>query len=338
MDNNKNARESGFSTIRRRHQWLKSSSLLFLLATTTSGTLQARDKKVLIATDPAGAKVELAGGGMICKAVVREIGNNITPCTYVIDAGAFDPDGGPWIKSKLLGVPLKITLSKKGFRTKGIELTQGPLKWPGCDVGGCIERTYYFVKRDKFEEQLDAIPDYRRIAAALSQGGAAERFPDVTAGGALADCKSLYAEREWESAIQACSSSIGLISAGKPDPDAYNYRCLSNYALKRLTTALQDCEEVTKLEPSKDSAWGNTGLILQALGRPKDAFASFDEALRLNPEYVPALRNRALGYEQLGRITDALRDCEAALKVLPKDSQLLALMVRLRLNNRTTRP
>src|ERR1019366_9521759 len=53
-----------------------------------AGAAIGRDKKVLIRSEPPGAKVVLVGGGFICKAVLREGSNGVTPCTFSIDESA----------------------------------------------------------------------------------------------------------------------------------------------------------------------------------------------------------------------------------------------------------
>jgi tetratricopeptide (TPR) repeat protein len=281
----------------------------------------AREKKVVIRSQPEGAKVVFVGGWMVCKALLREGSDGVTPCTLSIDEGAFDPNGRYWERSKILGVPLKISVSKDGFRPVEVDLTEGPRSWEGRDVTGPIKRTFYFVKADKFEIPLVALtpgPLMTRAAPDPLQG----------AKDALADCKAFYEQNNPAQAVTACTVALGS-SVDRPDPDIFHYRCMSSFLLNRLESALTDCQQLTRLRPTSDIGWNNTGLILQAMGRNVDAVASFTKALQLNANSVKGLRNRAMSYERLNRSADALDDYTSALKVVPGDADTLIMRARL---------
>jgi hypothetical protein len=283
----------------------------------------AAERKVLIRSEPSGAKVQVVGGYMTCRATNREGSDGCTPCTFSIDSGAFDADGRYWERSKLWQVPLKITVSRIGYIPEEVYLTCGkgcegperdqPRVWKGTDVGGRIERTFYFVKQDKFDVLLHKDPDYDRRRDAEE---------------ALRDCKRFYEQSNPKKALHACNVALGF-SGDNPDADIYHYRCMSNYLLNNLQAALADCQELTRLRRDSDVGWNNTGLILQGLRRHAEAITNFGESLRLNPGNVKALHNRALSYERLNRISDALQDCETALKLAPGDVEILALRAHL---------
>jgi hypothetical protein len=296
--------------------------------------LFGRDKKVLIVSEPPGAKVVLfrgdVKGGMICKPTSREGSSDITPCAFSVDEGAFDPMGRYWEHSRILGVPLKITLFKDGYRpSDDIYLTtKEPSIWQGTDVTSKVEKKYFFVTQERFEVRLDPLPDYGKAEFKLLAERGSDPLKDVNARDALADCRHFYELNDPSKAIEACNVSLGLMG-NHPDPDAYHYRCLSNYALKRYLTALADCQELTRLQPTRDVARSNTGLILQALGRNSEAIAEFSEALRLNSNNLAALRYRAISFERLNRFQEGLTDCDTALKLAPGDTQILALRKRI---------
>jgi tetratricopeptide (TPR) repeat protein len=297
-------------------------------------TIFARDKKVLINSEPEGAKVVFFNGdvrgGMICKPVSKEGVDDVTPCALTFDESAFDPMGRYWERSRILGVPIMISLYKEGYRPREhFYLTEDkPRTWKGKDVMGKIEKQYYFITQEKFDVKLDPDPDYARTVSALLQERPSDALRDVNARDALGDCGRFYAEKQLEKAINACNTSIGL-NPEHPDPQAYYYRCLANYKLNRLEAALQDCQQLTKLKKDDEIGWNDAGLILQALGRQAEAVVSFTVALSLNPRNAIALRNRAISYEKLNRIRDALRDCDGALTLAPNDPELLKLRTRL---------
>src|SRR5258708_7452874 len=130
-----------------RTGWLLCYSVSLWIALTPVPAI-AGEKKVLIRSEPPGAKVALIGGGMICRAVSHEGFDDVTPCTFSIPESAFDPTGRYWERSAILGVPLKINLSKDGYRPTDLYLTEEqPRTWKGQDVGGKIEKKYFFVKQ-----------------------------------------------------------------------------------------------------------------------------------------------------------------------------------------------
>jgi tetratricopeptide (TPR) repeat protein len=308
--------------------------LVFLSFALATPELSAHEKKVLINSEPKGAKVVLfrgeAAGGLICRSVSHEGVNDVTPCSFLFDEAVFDPMGRYWERSKILGVPLRVHFEKGGFRPADVYLTpKEPSTWQGKDVAGKIEKKFFFITQDVFEVQLEQLPDYPQVERTLIADRFSELLRRVNAVDALGDCKTFYEQNEFDKAITACNVSLGL-SGQHPDPKVYHYRCLSNYRMKRYSTALTDCEELIRLEGNNDVAWSNVGLILQALGRYSDAVPKFSEAIRLNPQSVLALRYRAVSYARLDETQDAIKDCEEALKLAPRDPDLIRLQEQLR--------
>jgi tetratricopeptide (TPR) repeat protein len=62
---------------------------------------------------------------------------------------------------------------------------------------------------------------------------------------------------------------------------------------------------LTKEGPAFADAFNLLGLSLAMVDRPHDALVAFDQALRVNPRYVEAYLNRAVVLNQLGREKDA---------------------------------
>jgi tetratricopeptide (TPR) repeat protein len=303
--------------------------ILTLVLALIPSAATARDKKVVIRSIPAGAKVVVVGGGMVCKPLHTEGTLGVTPCAISIDGRAFDPNGAPWMSSRLLGVPLKVDLSKDGYRPAELYLTKKEASiWKGADVAGPIERTFYFVIQEKFEVLLEELPDYPKALSSLLETRPHEALKNVRSRDAIADCKRFYEQNEHRKAIEACNVAIGL-SGDRPDPVAYHVRCMSNLFLENVETALADCQEFTRLSPSGDIGWHNTGLIQQRMRKHPDAITSFSKALELNSKNVKALRNRARSYEQQNRIKEALNDCNAALVLTPDDKEILVMQSRL---------
>lgn len=293
----------------------------------------AGEKKVPIRSQPSGAKVVLQGNWKICKSLSREGADGVTPCTFSVEEGAFYAEVPSWEDSKLLQVPLKITLSKDGYLPEEVELTRGPKYWEGNDATGHIKRTYYFLISRKFDIMLRPDPLVTGVKPEqLTTRPPSDPLKILTARDAIYDCKRFYDQDNPEKALHACNLAVALSPSGEqPVPDVYHYRCLSNYQLKRFEPALSDCLTLTRVQPT-DIAWNNIGLIYQALGRHAEAVTSFTKALKLNQNYAKAFRNRGISYERLNRFLEALDDYTSTLKAAPGDTD--ALLLRAHLYNR----
>jgi hypothetical protein len=104
--------------------------------------------EILILTDPGGARVAIRGEqeSTVCGA---------TPCKLRFDAAFFDKTGGPFVDSKRLLHPIVAEISKDGFRTTTIDITEGrPRVWKGSIPGQNIEQEYYVISLPKFTVHL----------------------------------------------------------------------------------------------------------------------------------------------------------------------------------------
>lgn len=76
-------------------------------------------------------------------------------------------------------------------------------------------------------------------------------------------------------------------------------------------------ERALPLDGANAALLSDYGVVLRALGRPRDAVAQYDKALALRPDFVAALCNRGNAYRDLKRPHDALASFDGALIVEP---------------------
>jgi tetratricopeptide (TPR) repeat protein len=96
------------------------------------------------------------------------------------------------------------------------------------------------------------------------------------------------------------------------------------YAIKRAyAMAVQDFDEVIRLNPKDFEAHNNRCWTLAAIDNLQPALEDCDEALRLNPGFVDAFDSRGLVNLKLGKTSDAIRDYSEALQKNPRSASSL---------------
>jgi hypothetical protein len=105
---------------------------------------------ILILTSPGGARVLLEGDQeeQVCAA---------TPCKFRFDATTFDQNGGQFVDSKRLLRPIVATISKEGYQSARVSITEAkPRVWKGSIPGQRIEQEYYVISKRRLEVRLVA--------------------------------------------------------------------------------------------------------------------------------------------------------------------------------------
>jgi tetratricopeptide (TPR) repeat protein len=113
------------------------------------------------------------------------------------------------------------------------------------------------------------------------------------------------------------------LCAGRIPPGA-SFASLSrgdaNKSQGNWNQAIEDYNEVIRVEPNYELAYNNRGLANYQKGNYDQAIADFNEALRLNPNYADAYRNRGRAYYAKGNVDLALADYNQALSLNPDDA------------------
>jgi tetratricopeptide (TPR) repeat protein len=131
-----------------------------------------------------------------------------------------------------------------------------------------------------------------------------------------------------EAVIEACSKALAARDKEKPE---FVAKLLMKrgmaFALKyKNSSAIEDFNDLCKLEPKNAEARCLRAGVLSALKRPEEAIADYQEALRINPKNARAHAGLAGEEWDRGNQRRALELVDKALKLDPKD--LAALWMR----------
>jgi tetratricopeptide (TPR) repeat protein len=105
-------------------------------------------------------------------------------------------------------------------------------------------------------------------------------------------------------------------------PTAYLSKCYLQRGNERhishnFTYALEDYNNVTRLDPENLVAWNSKGVVLFNLGKYEDALNAYYKAIEIDPKYAFAWNNIANALMVLGSYDEALSDFEKAIELDP---------------------
>ena len=80
-----------------------------------------------------------------------------------------------------------------------------------------------------------------------------------------------------------------------------------------MNGAIEDYNEVIKLEPNNADAYMKLGLVRKTKGDLEGAIADFDEAINLKSDFDDAYYNRATAWEQKKDYSEAITDYQKYL-------------------------
>ncbi len=123
-----------------------------------------------------------------------------------------------------------------------------------------------------------------------------------------------YAKGNVDRAIQDYDQVIRL---NPSDDSAFSNRGLFYWRKASYDRAIQDYGQVIRLNPS-DDAFNNRGLVYFGKTNYDRAIQDFDQAIRLNPSYAIALNNRGLSKRKIGDTTGGDADIAKAKQLDPK--------------------
>jgi tetratricopeptide (TPR) repeat protein len=93
--------------------------------------------------------------------------------------------------------------------------------------------------------------------------------------------------------------------------------------------ALQEFEQVIRLDPNSHLGWYNRGMVRRDLGDCRSAVDDFSRALKLDPDYFGALYHRGNCRQALGEFRDAIADYTRAVELPGRvDGRFLAYFGR----------
>jgi tetratricopeptide (TPR) repeat protein len=91
-----------------------------------------------------------------------------------------------------------------------------------------------------------------------------------------------------------------VIRINPKDAEAYNNRCWTLAAIGDLQSALRDCNDALRLDPGLVDALDSRGLVNLKLGKTSDAIADYSDALSNNPRSVSSLFGRGVAKQRSG--------------------------------------
>jgi len=87
----------------------------------------------------------------------------------------------------------------------------------------------------------------------------------------------------------------------EPDVLSYMGSVLAHIMTDNYDAAINDLNEIIRLDPNNDSAYAVRGEAYQKKGQFNEAISDFTEAIRLDPDYDWAYGVRGQVYKQLGQ-------------------------------------
>ena len=85
--------------------------------------------------------------------------------------------------------------------------------------------------------------------------------------------------------------------------------------------AIQDYDEVIRLDPQDAATYNNRGNAYGKLGQHRRSIEDYDEAIRLDPQLAAAYYNRGTAYSQLDQAEGAIQSFDQAIRLNPEDAE-----------------
>ena len=99
--------------------------------------------------------------------------------------------------------------------------------------------------------------------------------------------------------IAGCTALIELNQeTGRNLATTFNNRGNAYAGKQDYDRAIQDFDQVIRLDPNNAIAFGNRGIVYLIKQDYDRAIQDFDQAIRLDPNYAAAIHNRDIAYER----------------------------------------
>lgn len=154
----------------------------------------------------------------------------------------------------------------------------------------------------------------KRYEPAIADFGEAIRLNDVFAKAWYERAKAYEAMGDEERA------RLDREAGRRIDPDHWAHACLDAMRAKRMSEALQMCDEALRLEPKFALAARLRAILHLDADRLDAAIADFDLALKVEPEQSDVRRDRGMALLRTGRFDVAIADFNAVLSRQRYDS------------------
>jgi tetratricopeptide (TPR) repeat protein len=140
-------------------------------------------------------------------------------------------------------------------------------------------------------------------ANAQSRGESRERCTNATPDIAIVACTAMI-----RSAQQSTTESLA---------STFNNRGVAYVDKREYDRAIQDFDQVIKLNPNDTAAFNNRGVAYVDKHEYDRAIQDFDQAIKLNPNYALAFNNRGVAYADKGQYDRTIQDYDQARQLNP---------------------
>ena len=106
-----------------------------------------------------------------------------------------------------------------------------------------------------------------------------------------------------------------FLETDKTNALAYNYFAATKFMQKNFKEALDNYNEVAKLDPAFPDIYTNRGMMRHNLGDLKGAIQDYNLALKTDPSNSSAYNNRGAAEMMLKEYQSALNDLNMAIKI-----------------------
>lgn len=101
--------------------------------------------------------------------------------------------------------------------------------------------------------------------------------------------------------------------------DEYNDIALELLRNNKLIESEAYFSKVIELEPNKEAAFYNRGIVKSSRGNKLGAIDDYDKAIELKPDYDEAYSNRGADKDEMGNYEEAIKDYNKAIELNPKN-------------------
>lgn len=103
----------------------------------------------------------------------------------------------------------------------------------------------------------------------------------------------------------------------RTEAEAFNYMAAICYMSNDFKGALENYNEVVRINPKYKDIYSNRGMMRHQLGDYKGAILDYGEALKINPQDLAALSNRGAAYMMMDEMDNAMTDLNMAIALNP---------------------
>lgn len=138
----------------------------------------------------------------------------------------------------------------------------------------------------------------------------------------IAACKSASERGDFDAAIERCTEALEGKSSRDVVVKVLDLRASAYLDKKQYEHAIEDYDQVIRLDPGYPLSYINRGIAHRAMGNLDAAIKDYDAAIEITPGIAVAYNNRGNAYRDKGEYDLAIKDYDLAIKLEPTDARL----------------